>query len=249
MSLDEVTSSYLRAVRGALQEILGPALWGVYLTGSGALGAFRRDRSDVDIIVIAAGELGLEQKRAVVRSVAQDALPCPARKLELVVYSLPAVTGWDPSLAWELNLNTGAEMGVESSFDPSSVAAHWFVIDAAIAREHAVPLTGPAARDAFGEIEPRRVARALIESIEWHRRHDPEAIQTVLNACRAWRYAEERAWSSKEEAARWARARTEHASLIDAAVAAYEGEPHRRIDSDPLDGFLTHVRNRLLGIM
>jgi hypothetical protein len=45
------------------------------------------------------------------------------------------------------------------------------------------------------------------ESLAWYEREQPDAPNAVLNACRVLRYAVEGVFSSKREAAEWARAR------------------------------------------
>ena len=102
----------------------------VYLVGSAALGAYQPGRSDVDVVAVTARSLSLDERRALVAVV--EAIPVPARKLELVVYR----RGSD---SWEINLNTGEHV----SFDPAEGPAFWFVLDRAIAEQHARPLVGP----------------------------------------------------------------------------------------------------------
>ena len=210
------------------------------------MGGFDPRTSDVDIAAVVRGPLGLKQKREIVRDLAHPALPCPVRKLELVVYGAEAVTGPSPSLLWELNLNTGPAVEVEVSFDPSTEPGHWFVLDVAMARRHARPLLGPPADVVFGEIPKERVLRALLGSTRWHLRNDRTGVQTVLNACRAWRWAEDATWSPKPEAGRWARARTDDPAVIDAAIRARETNGARVLDPPAVERFVAQVARRIL---
>ena len=79
----------------------------------------------------------------------------------------------------------------------------WFVLDRAIAQEHAVTLVGPPWRDVFPTVARRDVLDALAESLRWHEQHEPGSVNTVLNAVRGWRYVESGAWLSRPAAARW----------------------------------------------
>ena len=107
----------------------------VYLVGSAALGAYEHGRSDVDVVAVTSRPLGLEERRAL--AAAATSLPVPARKLELVVYP----RGSD---RWELNLNTpDAETAEHVGLDPDSEPSFWFVLDRAIAEQHALALHGP----------------------------------------------------------------------------------------------------------
>jgi predicted nucleotidyltransferase len=163
-----------------------------YLLGSGAYGGFEAGVSDVDVVAVAARALTRDEKDAVVA--AAEAVPCPGRKLELVVYA----AGHDE---YELNLNTGERV----SFDPAGDPGFWSVLDRAIAAEHAVTLVGPPWNDVFAPVDRGAILDALDASLDWHEREEPHAASGVLNACRAWRWVEEERWSSKPEAATWLR--------------------------------------------
>lgn len=243
--MDASISPYVHAVAQRLRSALGSDLVGVYLIGSGAMGGFDPHASDVDVVAVASRRLEPEEKTLLVNLLAHPTLPCPVRKLELVVHAVDAICGPSPSLRWELNLETGPEVGVVVSEDPLSVPAHWFVLDAAMARDHAEPLQGPPPADVFGEIERERILRALIDSVRWHRDHDEEGVQSVLNACRAWHYLADGTWVPKPAAARWARARSADGSVIDEAIAAREAGQSGPLDREAVDRFVGQVRLRL----
>jgi hypothetical protein len=220
MFLADSTFTYVRAVTDRLRSLLGEDLLGVYLIGSGSMGGFHPRKSDVDLAAVVNRSLSFEQKREVVRRLSHTALPCPVRTLELVVYGAEAVGGPSPNLRWELNLNAGPPVDVEASFDPGAEPGHWFVLDVAMAREHAWSVIGPPPEALFGEIERDRVLKALRASLRWHRENDGEGVQSVLNACRAWRWLEEKTWSPKPAAAAWAHARGDEPALIVATTRA-----------------------------
>src|SRR5215211_4152597 len=98
---------------------------GVYLGGSCALGAYEAGRSDLDVAVVTRGALAWPVKDAFVTRLRHEVLPCPARGLELVVYSAAdaASTGVEP--AFQLNLNTGASMPFRVDFEPDPAEGHW----------------------------------------------------------------------------------------------------------------------------
>jgi hypothetical protein len=62
------------------------------------------------------------------------------------------------------------------------------------------------------------------ESMAWHRANEKATLYSVLNACRAWRFAVEGVLGSKLEGAAWARARWPDTGSIDAAVALRHGQ-------------------------
>ncbi len=58
----------------------------MYAAGSLALDAYQHGRSDIDIAIVCADALALPVKQTIVGALRHEALPCPARGLELVVY-------------------------------------------------------------------------------------------------------------------------------------------------------------------
>ena len=183
-------AGYLDKLVARLDEIVD--LHAVYLLGSAASGHYEHGRSDVDLVAVTSRPLEDGEKRALAE--AAEALPCPARKLELVVYPL----GSDRH---EINLNTGEKVSFDAGEDP----AFWFVLDRAIAEQHAVALVGPSWHEVFGPVPREAVYAALEEALEWQEREEPLGRSSILNATRAWMWAESGAWASKPEAATWLR--------------------------------------------
>lgn len=212
---------YLAELTDRLQGVLGDALLGVYAGGSYALHAYEPGRSDIDVTVVVAGALPPATKQAIVERLRHEALPCPARGLELVVYPLATSRSGGGEPGFELNLNTGAEMGFRADEEPGEIEGFWFAIDRSILREHGVPLSGPPPADLFAPI-PRATLLPLVqESIRWHRDSDvPLGSDTVLNTCRGLRFAREGRWSSKRDAGIWAA----HEPIVRAALAGEELE-------------------------
>lgn len=192
-----------RRVPAALETYLGDLvdvlagvteLVGVYLLGSGAIGDYEEGSSDVDVVAVVPEPLDDARKRAI--GAAAEAVPCPARKLELVVYARG-------NERHELNLNTGERLSLDPDEDPS----FWFVIDRSIGERYAVPLVGPPWLELFPPVPRDAVLGALGESLDWHEQDDPADRSAVLNACRAWTWVETGEWVSKPAAAAWLRAR------------------------------------------
>jgi hypothetical protein len=173
----------------------------VYLLGSAALGAYEQGTSDVDVVAVTSRSLSQEERRALAE--AGEAIPCPARKLELVVYP----RGSDE---WEINLNTGEHV----SFDTAEEPGFWFVLDRAIAEQHAVPLIGPPWSELFAPVRREEVLDALAEAFDWYDREDPAGPSSrlaVLSTIRTWCWLETGDWVSKPEAAAWFRQRVRDA--------------------------------------
>jgi len=118
-----------------------------------------------------------------------ESIPVPARKLELVVYP----RGGEQ---WELNLNTGDRVGLDPDAEPS----FWFVLDRAIAAQHATALVGPPWSELFSP-EPPEVIEAALDEVAAFDGWDDPVGDAELAAARARVWRETRRWVSKREAA------------------------------------------------
>jgi hypothetical protein len=201
-------------------------------------------RSDLDVAAVCRGPLPGEQKAEIAEALRHESLPCPARGLELVLYPESRVREATADAAFELNLNTGRAMRFTLETDASEALSHWYLIDRAVLREHGSALDGPPADHLFAPIPSAMLLHALSESVRWHiedeTRRDDDA---VLNACRAWRVANEGVWSSKLDAGRWAQARLDDPSLVTQALEVYAGSG--QLDRRRVEAFLRRIRRGL----
>ncbi len=181
--LDEYVSELVRV----LQARLGDRLVAVWQIGSGALGGWDPATSDVDVQAVSA-RLSRPELEALAAEL--SAVPCPVRGLEFVLYADPP--------AFQLNLNTGPGMEHHEGYDPDAEPRFWFVLDLAIAMEHAKPLVGPHPRGLVGDLDVRP---ALRESLAWWRDFGGE--QALIAACRTMAWLETGRWLSKREAYAW----------------------------------------------
>jgi Nucleotidyltransferase domain len=173
---------YLDGLTSALHNALGTSLRAVFLTGSAAVGAYRQGSSDVDVLV-AVENADREALERVVETCAHEVLPCPATKLELVVYELDALAAPGRRPRWSLNFDTG-ESAHQVDWDPQTQPSHWFVLDLAFAHRHAVPLYGSAA---IGDPGDEAVDRAFDELVEWFDANEPEAAPVARDRAEHWR--------------------------------------------------------------
>jgi predicted nucleotidyltransferase len=162
-------------------------LHAVYLFGSAAQGAYEHGRSDVDVIAVTARPSSQKEKEAI--ATAAESLPCPARKLELVVYT----QGADRH---ELNVNTGELV----HFDPDDDPSCWFVLDRAIAEQHSIALLGPLWEEVFATVSQEAVEEALRDAAAFDAWDDPRGAEVAAARARIWRETGE--WVSKAEASR-----------------------------------------------
>ena len=216
-------AGYLEEVRRRVGEIVDAI--GVYVGGSVALEGYQSGHSDLDVAVVTPDPLAWPVKDAFVSRLRHEALACPARGLELVVYSAEDAASTSVAPSFQLNLNTGAGMRSRVDFDPQPADGHWFAIDRAILREHGVVLEGAPPRDVFGEIPRRFLLSVVAESLRWFVDNEASTTDTVLNACRALRFASTGEWSSKPSAGRWALDQVTDRDVVQAALAAWTGDP------------------------
>ncbi|WP_084046390.1 aminoglycoside adenylyltransferase domain-containing protein [Deinococcus hopiensis] len=115
------------------------------------------------------------------------------------------------------------------------------MLDLAAGRALGQALLGPPPGDVFACIPSTWVLEAVLEPLAWHAAHGAGSPNTVLNACRDWRYAVAGIWGSQKEGGNWARqqrpdlsviaqalsARLPGTTLPSHAVLAFKARPHR----------------------
>lgn len=203
--MDRRVHDYLHELTRRLADVLGDRLVSAAAVGGIALGAYVAGRSDVDVMVVCDRPLTAADRAAVVDRCSHDALPCPGRRLELVAYTRAQVAAPRRIQRWELNLNSGP--GVQhAGAEPDDEPWHWFVLDLAQARRHAITLHGADPRDVVGPVADDLVADAHAAMLGWYARHEP-GPSLLLAAARAWRWRHDGAFVSKAEAWAWAQER------------------------------------------
>ena len=252
---DGPQAAFARTVGRAVSRALGARLAGVYVTGSLVLGDYVDGASDIDMLVVvneALDDLGKRLAAAAVLRLADD---CPARGLELVVYSRARLheierSWWHeenglPGVLFDLDVNAGPKMPLSVALSQGARARHWYVLDVSIAREHAVALSGPAA--ALLPQVPRPLeSSALDDALAWYAARSPRDPSSVLTACRAWRRLADGEWSSKRQAALWALRRAPaRGALITAALRRDEARLPMPSAAAVVD-FLWDVRGKLV---
>lgn len=233
------------AVAKVLADTVGADLVGTWFVGSVALGGYVPGESDIDIAAVCELALSLPQKRQVASAIVDVSAACPARGLEFTLYRRD-VAGSPPAGAdFEVNANGGPRMPTAIHLDPAAESGFWYVLDRAVARRFGVVISGPAPSEVFADVPRRVLLDAMRDSMAWHRVHERATLYSVLNACRAWRFAEEDVLGSKLEGAAWARSRWPDTSVIDAAVALRRGEDAPALAESAVDDLLAAVLDRL----
>jgi hypothetical protein len=234
---DELPVACGREAAGLLGRLLGDELVAVWLTGSGALGGVAPGLSDVDVAAVTATDLPEDRRRALAAALAELAMTWPLRGIEFVLYARGALATPERRPRFAINLNVGPRMPYRLSLDPATEPAHWFLLDLAILRDHGRALAGPPPGELIGPIPRRWLLEALRDSLAWHQANEPALQQSVLNASRGWRFAEEGVWCSKDAAGAWARDRTADPATVEAALALRHGDRSHVLDPARVEAF------------
>jgi hypothetical protein len=203
VALPPEVSGYLDRLVGELRLVLGDRLSGVYGLGSLALGDFRPGRSDIDVYVVVDRPLDEGVKLSVAAACRHRRLPCPARKLEMVLVCAAVAAAGAAAPDWELNLNTGEGQPDHVGLDPAAEPRHWFVVDLAVAHQCGLTLFGPRPQSLIAAPAPADVRAAQRDVVTWYARHGDEA-EVVAAACRAWHWRETGMFVPKRPAIEWA---------------------------------------------
>lgn len=238
---DPPADAYLVRLVARAADLVGDAFVGGYLLNSGARGDYLAGRSDLDVALIVSGALDDRTKRSVADASLQDELPCPAPRLELVVYRRDVASRPGSRPPFELNLNTGAAIADRAMFDPADEPWFWFLLDLGAAADAARAIAGPPATEIFGAVPRHAVLEALRASHRWHLANEAGEPNRVLNACRAWCWIATSRWQSKAAAASWAIEAGADPELVRHALARRAGERHEALPAERVDRFMELV--------
>ncbi|RLK12136.1 hypothetical protein DER29_5413 [Micromonospora sp. M71_S20] len=212
--LDPPLRRYLADLVAAARDVLGDDLVGAYAAGSVGLGAYQPGRSDVDVALVCADALDLGRRQELVARLRHEALPCPARGLELVVYRREVARSGTPEPGFEVELNTGARMPFRATWAaadrPAEDGLFWYGLDRSILHQCGYALLGPPAAEAFADLSPADLRRLLTDALRWWLALPtppgdgpaPGAEDAVLGACRSLVKVRHGVWLAKVDAGR-----------------------------------------------
>jgi len=214
------TAAYLEAVCTVLATSLGTALRAVYATGSLGFGDYDARRSDVDVLAIVGDRPDPVRVARAAGCLHHDRLPCPANGLDLLLVpeSVAHRPGEKPGVA--LALATGRSWWFETGVDQECAE---LPLHLEIARRAGIVLLGPAAADLIPPVPEARLSAVMQETLRWHAEnlldpyHDPWGVNSTLNACRAWCFAETGSLRSKAQGGHWVE--SHHAGRPEVAIA------------------------------
>ncbi|KAM0418896.1 hypothetical protein ACHAPT_012161 [Fusarium lateritium] len=206
---------YLQRLVRTLHDELNDNLLAVHLFGSAGYGAYQPGISDVDVYAVIHEPITDYPRLS--RLISHSSLPCPARKLEFVLFTKTNAARQAPDPKYEMNFNTGKDMDDYINLDPQTEPRFWFLLDIAMGRELGKPVLGPPPGALFAAPSLEWVFDCMLESLSWHRENGLVNPDGILNACRELRYAKASVWGSKKDGGAWA---LEHYSQPDIVALA-----------------------------
>ncbi|WP_413767552.1 nucleotidyltransferase domain-containing protein [Rhodococcus pyridinivorans] len=228
---------YLEALVETARDVLGAEFVGAYAAGSLAMNAFHPGRSDIDIALLCRDPLSEAVKRELIARLRHNALPCPARGLELVVYTVATAQSDTGEPGFELELNDGPAMAFRQTLRPADRPAadgtFWYGLDRSILRQSGRVLAGPPASETFAELPPEELRSLLVDSLDWWMalpgpaddQPAPGSDDAVLGACRALVRHRYGRWLSKVDAGRrLLEGGYQPAETIEQSITARSGE-------------------------
>jgi hypothetical protein len=143
-----------------------------------------------------------------------EALPCPARGLELILYPREVARSGTPEPGFEVELNSGPRMPFRATYAvadrPTADGRFWYALDRSILHQSGLAIFGSAPQDMFAETSSVDLRRLLVEALNWWLAlptpggDDPAAgaEEAVLGACRSLVKFRDGVWLAKVEAGR-----------------------------------------------
>jgi predicted nucleotidyltransferase len=197
------------AATETIRSILREALLAVYLHGSAVSGGLR-PQSDVDLLAIVDCPMVDEQRRdllaALLRMSGRHPRPVGApRCIELMVFLRADIAAPNFPARAEFIYGEWLREAFESEELPASVSDPENTLVLAQARQEAVPLFGPDAKELLPPIPPEQVRRAMSDALPLLAdtlRGDERNV--LLTLARMWRTSATGDFVTKDAAATWA---------------------------------------------
>ncbi|UPK89720.1 hypothetical protein LCI18_000655 [Fusarium solani-melongenae] len=213
---------YSQQLVDRLHDELKDNLLAVHLFGSAGYSAYQPGISDVDVYAII--HEPISDYRHLSEIISHHALPCPARKLEFVLFTKANAAQQAPDPKFEMNFNTGMGMEDYINLDSQTEPRFWFLLDIAVGRELGKSIFGPPPDTLFAAPSSECVFDCMIESLAWHRQNGPVDHNGILNACRQLRYDKTSIWGSKKDGGNWVLEHYDHPNIVTLAMDARHSE-------------------------
>ncbi len=254
-NVSKVIQSEVNTLTTEFQRLLKENLIGVYLHGSLALGGFKPERSDIDLLVVTEQRMALEVKKEIVELLLRvSRFPRPVEISFLIEkdifpyrnplpYDLHYSEKWRYKLQQDIRGEGWKQWNENPKFDPD------LALYLTILHQYGIVLYGKPITEALPVVPEQDFRNALLMDLQYaveNRLRDP--IYFVLNACRIEAYLREGKILSKDAGAEWGLANLppQFHPLIEQSLALYRGErPGRPAGRSALNDFAAFIEEEI----
>jgi streptomycin 3"-adenylyltransferase len=256
-NVSKVIQSEVNTLTTEFQRLLKENLIGVYLHGSLALGGFKPERSDIDLLVVVGQKMAVEVKKEIVELLLRvSRFPRPVEISFLVEkdifpyrnplpYDLHYSEKWREQLQQDVRGEGWKHWDDQPKYDPDLVA-HLTIL-----HQNGIVLYGKPIAETLPVVPEHDFRNALLMDLRdaiKNPLHNP--IHFVLNACRDEAYFREGTILSKDAGAEWALVNlpAQFHPLIEQSLALYRGErPGRPPGRSALNDFAIFIEKEIQG--
>ncbi|MCW3842509.1 aminoglycoside adenylyltransferase family protein [Micromonospora yasonensis] len=253
-ALDPVTRAQLQDVLLLVDAVLGAAVLGAYLHGSGVLGGLR-PASDVDVFVVSRRRTTAAQRRALVEGLfeisGRRAFRGPARPVELTVVAHPDVQPWRYPPRGEFLYGEWLRDEYAAGGAPEPEETPDLAPLVTMVRRGNTPLAGPPPAELLDPVSAADLARAIVAGIPGLLANlDDDTRNVLLTFARIWTTLATGDIVPKDAAADWALAQLppEHRPVLAHARAIYLGQAEERWSDELTAQVRPHVDHVLAEI-
>ncbi|MBR6767134.1 MAG: DUF4111 domain-containing protein [Clostridia bacterium] len=246
--MDKRTDAILKRIQTLFEDVLGENLAGGYVHGSLAFGCFTWETGDIDLIIIAREEPSHEQKKRIIAGIIEIEKDGPPKGIEMSVLLEKDCRSFRHPMPYVLHYSKGHTEQYLRDMDghinrlrgtDRDLAAHFTVM-----RAVGYPLTGPAVREMFPEVQRQDYFESIFYDIENAASEIHEnPVYMILNLCRVLAYAEDGSVLSKKSGGEWGKANLPEAfaSLAERALECYGSGKNCVFDAGLLERYADYM--------
>ena len=233
-------------------EVFGSKVTGIYLHGSLAMGCFRWDKSDIDLLVVMEEDITDEQKMCFMEKVAALNKEAPKKGIEMSVVKKEYCSHFVYPTPFELHFSVAhldwfqrapEEYIHEMKGVDPDLAAHFMIIG-----HYGIVLWGKPVKEVFAEVPEEDYIDSIMTDVE-HAREAvlEEPVYIVLNLCRVLAYLKDGAVLSKKQGGEWGlrNLEPEYHGIVAMVLQAYISNEDMTVDNREALAFCDRMRDEI----
>lgn len=234
------------------RNILGDNLVGIYLHGSGSMGCFNPETSDIDLLIVVENTVSDAVKLQYMDMVVEQNKTAPAKGIELSIVRRDVCRRFVYPTPFELHFsNAHLEWYLAAPMDyvqkmkgvDQDLAAHF-----TITYHRGITLYGEEIRNVFSPVEETFYFDSIWNDISGAADDiKDEPIYVILNLCRVLAFQQDKSILSKQEGGEWALQNIpeKYSDLVTSALRAYKGDGRMGIEEALAVDFAMYMLNRM----